>query len=83
MNDDSRILRHHLGTLCLRYNTMFADKDTLDFRLGSPEPYNETENETNPEVVYETESRSVSADLRSLIVELIEVAEQIRSIERF
>lgn len=83
ITDDSRTLRHQLGSLCLRYNTLFADKDALDFRLGSPDPYMETENNLDPEPIYETESLTLTADLRSLIVELLDVAQQIRAIERF
>jgi hypothetical protein len=83
ITDDSRALRHHLGSLCLRYNALFADKDAVDFRLGSPEPYVETEHNTSAEAIYETESHSLTADLRSLIVELIEVARRIRDIEDF
>jgi hypothetical protein len=83
ITDDSRALRHRLGSLCLQYNALFADKDTIDFRLGSPEPYVETEHDTSAEAIYEAESHSLTADLRSLIVELMEVAQRIRGIEDF
>ncbi len=83
MNDTSRELRYRLGTLCERYNTMVADKDTLDFRLGSPEPYGDTTASVAPERVYEAESHEVTHTLRQLIVEIIEVGQSIRNIERF
>lgn len=83
INDESRELRYALGMLCERYNSMIADKDTLDYRLGSPEPYDETSRNVDPEEAYLVESRAVSVDLRSLIVEMIETAQRIRSIEGF
>jgi hypothetical protein len=83
MNDTSRRLRYELGTLCERYNTMVADKDTLDYRLGSPQPYGETSNEVDAEQVYMAESRDVTDDLRALIVEMVEVGQRIRAIEGF
>jgi len=83
MNDRSRQLRYALGTLCERYNSMIADKDTLDFRLGSPERYAETAGTIDAEEVYVRESAGVSNDLRSLIVEMIDVAQRIRDIEGF
>jgi hypothetical protein len=39
MNDKSRALRYELGSFCDRYKAMLTDKDTLDIRLGSDEPY--------------------------------------------
>jgi len=39
MNDESRALRHQLRDLCDVYNVLVADKDTLDYRLGSHEAY--------------------------------------------
>jgi hypothetical protein len=83
MNDTSRQLRNALGALCERYNTMLADKDTLDFRLGSPEPYGITLNEVDAESAYLGESRDVSDDLRTIIVEMVDVAGRIRDIEGF
>lgn len=83
MNDQSRELRYALGALCDRYNMMIADKDTLDYRLGSPHPYDETTREVDPEAVYVDESRTVSDDLRSIIVEMIDLGERIRAIEGF
>jgi hypothetical protein len=83
MNDRSRQLRYALGTLCERYNSMIADKDTLDFRLGSPERYAETVGSIDAEEVYVRESAGVSNDLRSLIVEMIDVAQRIRGLEGF
>jgi hypothetical protein len=83
MNDTSRQLRHALGALCDRYNKMIADKDTLDFRLGSREPYGNTLNEVDAESAYLNESREVSDDLRTIIVEMIEVGRRIRDIEGF
>lgn len=83
MNDESRELRYRLGRLCERYNTMIADKDTLDYRLGSNEPYAETENEVSAERAYESASHEVSGDLRALIVEILDVGARIRRIEKF
>lgn len=83
MNDASRGLRYRLGELCGRYNSMIADKDTLDFRLGSPEAFGETTGGTNAEAAYLNESRGVSGDIRTLIVEMIDLAQQIRNIEGF
>jgi hypothetical protein len=83
MNDTSRQLRYALGALCDRYNTMIADKDTLDFRLGSPEPYGGTLNDVDAESAYLSESRDVSDDLRTIIVEMIDIGQRIRAIEGF
>jgi hypothetical protein len=83
MNDTSRTLRYKLGALCERYNAMIADKDTLDFRLGRPEPYEQTVNEVNPEKAYLDESRNVSNDLRAVIVEMVDLGQRIRAIEGF
>ena len=83
MNDTSRQLRYSLGVLCDRYNTMIADKDALDFRLGSPEPYASTTSEVDAESAYVSESRDVSGDLRDVIVEMIDIGKRIREIEGF
>jgi hypothetical protein len=83
MNDTSRQLRYALGVLCDRYNTMIADKDTLDFRLGSPEAYGDTANDVDAEGAYLNESRDVGNDLRTIIVEMIDIGERIRDIEGF
>lgn len=83
MNDESRRLRYQLGGLCERYNAMIADKDTLDYRLGSNEPYADTENEVSAEGAYERASHAVSGDLRAIIVEMLDVGSRIRQIEEF
>jgi hypothetical protein len=83
MNDTSRRLRHELGELCERYNTMIADKDALDFRLGSPQPYGETVGNLDAGEAYLRESRSVSSDLRAVIVEMLDIGRRIREIEGF
>ena len=83
MNDTSRRLRYALGVLCDRYNTMIADKDALDFRLGSPEPYGHTAGDVDAEAAYVNESQDVSSDLRAVIVEMIDLGERIREIEGF
>lgn len=83
MNDASRELRYRLGTLCERYNAMIADKDTLDYRLGSHEPYEDTAHDLKAERAYERASHTISADLRALITEMIDVAQRIRAIEDF
>lgn len=83
MNDESRELRYRLGALCELYNAMVVDKDTLDYRLGSNEPYGETVHGVNAERAYEGASKQVGSDLRSLIVEMTEVGKRIREIEGF
>lgn len=83
MNDESRALRQSLGELCSAYNELLSDKDTVDFRLGSPEPYSETESGTDPERVYEAESKSLSNGLRDIVVKIIETGDRIRTIEGF
>jgi len=83
MNDTSRQLRYTLGVLCERYNSMIADKDVLDFRLGTPAPFGETVENVNAEEAYSEESVSVSSDLRALIIEMVDVAQRIRAIEGF
>lgn len=83
MNDASRELRYRLGTLCERYNAMVADKDALDYRLGSPEPFGDTVHGTDAHSAYAGESRTVSSDLRVLIVEMLDICGQIRAIEGF
>lgn len=83
MNDESRELRYRLGALCERYNAMIADKDTLDYRLGSNEPYDETAHGVDAEGAYEGASHAVSGDLRTVIVEIIDLGSRIREIERF
>ena len=83
MNDESRELRYRLGALCERYNAMIADMDTLDYRLGSNEPYDTTVHDVNAEAVYEGASRTVSGELRMVIVEILDIGKRIREIERF
>ena len=83
MNDESRALRLSLGELCSAYNELLADKDTLDFRLGSPEPYGESEPGTDPQRVYEAESKSLSNELRDIVIKIIETGQRIRGIEGF
>jgi hypothetical protein len=83
MNDESRELRYQLGTLCEQYSHMVADKDTVDFRLGSPEPYSPTEQGIDAEGVYEQESHTVTSELRDLITRMEDVVRRIRSIEGF
>ncbi|HKU68535.1 MAG TPA: hypothetical protein VJP85_12230 [Candidatus Baltobacteraceae bacterium] len=62
---------------------MIADKDALDFRLGSPEPFDETVSGIDAECAYEDESRDVSGDLRAIIVQMVDLGQRIREIERF
>jgi hypothetical protein len=83
MNDESRGLRRSLAELCGTYNELVANKDTIDFRLGSHEPYGQAESGTDPERVYENESKSLSDELRRVVVKLIEAGQRIRSIEGF
>ena len=83
MNDHSRALRNELAELCDSYNDLLADKDTIDFRLGSQEPYAEARPGINPEHVYELESQSLGSDIRSVVVRVIGVAQRIRSLEGF
>jgi hypothetical protein len=83
MNDESRGLRHRLAELCDVYNVLVADKDAIDFRLGSHEEYAAATEPMDAEAVYEGESHSVSGELRDTIIKMIEVAQRIRKIERF
>lgn len=83
MNDTSRRLRYTLGVLCDRYNTMLADKDTVDFRLGTPEPYESTVHGIDAEKAYVEASQEVSSELRTIIVDIAQTAQDIRDIERF
>ncbi|MGZ3498354.1 MAG: hypothetical protein ACXWNJ_17615 [Vulcanimicrobiaceae bacterium] len=83
MNDESRALRLELAKLCDFYNELVADKDTIDFRLGSPEPYAEAKPGIDAEAAYEVESGSLSDDIRETVIKMIEVGQRIRSLERF
>jgi hypothetical protein len=83
MNDTSRRLRYALSECCERYNAMIADKDVLDFRLGSHEPYGETVRNLDPQEAYFRESSSVSDDLRAVIVDMMDIGRRIREIEGF
>lgn len=83
MNDESRALRQCLAELCAAYNELLADKDTIDFRLGSPEPYGKAEPGIEPERIYEAESKSLSNELRNVVIRMLESGERIRSIEGF
>lgn len=83
MDDESRALRHQLRELCDVYNVLVADKDTLDFRLGSDAPYAKTNEPVDAESVYEGESHAVSSELRDTIIKMSDVAQRIRTIERF
>jgi len=84
MNAKSRALRYELGSFCDRYKAMLADKDTLDIRLGSDEPYEDGSMPVGgAERAYEDASESASADLRQLIVQIVEIGQRIRAIESF
>jgi len=83
ITDESRALRHHLLEICSTYCIHHADKDAVDFRLGSPEPYEETAADMNPEAVYETESFAISHDVRAIIIRLMDIAQEIRRLEEF
>lgn len=83
MNDESRALRLSLASLCGAYNELIADKDTVDFRLGSQEPYGKAELGVDPELAYEGESKSLSDQIRDIIIKMIEVGQRIRGIEGF
>lgn len=84
ITNDSRALRQELGSLCDRYNAMLADKDTLDFRLGSDKPYEDgSMSAGGAEHAYEDESKSASAEVRQLIIEMLEIGHRIRAIESF
>lgn len=83
MNDESRALRHSLAELCGAYNELIADKDTIDFRLGSREPYGKAKPGVDPEHVYEAESKSISNEIRDTVVKMVEAGQRIRSIEGF
>lgn len=83
MDDESRALRQSLADLCGAYNELTADKDTIDFRLGSREPYGKAEPGIDPEHIYETESKSLSDEIRNIIIEMIDAGQRIRGIEGF
>ena len=83
MNDESRALRLELAKVCDSYNELIADKDTVDFRLGSREPYAEARPGIDPEHVYELESKSLSDDLRETLIKMIEFGKRIKKLERF
>lgn len=83
MNDESRALRQSLGELCGAYNELLADKDTVDFRLGSREPYGKAEPGIDPEHIYEAESKSLSDEIRNIVIKMTEAGQQIRAIEGF
>jgi hypothetical protein len=83
MNDESRALRRQLAVLCDSYNDLLADKDTIDFRLGSQEPYAEAKPGIDPERIYEVESQSLGNDIRALVIQVIGVGQRIRSLEGF
>lgn len=83
MNDESRALRQELAKLCDSYNHGITDKDTVDFRLGSNEPYAKAIKGIDPESVYETESKILSEDVRKIIIAMLHVGTRIREIEGF
>lgn len=83
MNDESRALRQKLAKLCDSYNHLISDKDTVDFRLGSHEPYAKTVSGIDPERIYEAESTALSEDVRQLIIAMLETGNRIREIEGF
>ncbi len=83
MNDESRALRQSLADMCGAYNDLIADKDAVDFRLGSREPYGKAKPDVDPEHVYEAESKSLSDDIRDIIIKMIDAGQRIRSIEGF
>jgi hypothetical protein len=83
MNDESRALRQELTKVCDAYKELLADKDTVDFRLGSPEPYADAEPGIDPEQVYEVESESLNDNIRETVVKMIEVGQRIKRLEGF
>ncbi|HEV3155447.1 MAG TPA: hypothetical protein VGZ02_16670 [Candidatus Baltobacteraceae bacterium] len=83
MNDESRALRQDLVELFNSYNGLVADKDAVDFRLGSREPYAESKPGMDPERIYEIESESLGADLRAVLIKMIGIAQRIRTLEGF
>lgn len=83
MNDESRALRQSLADLCLAYIELLADKDTIDFRLGSPKAFGKAEQGIDPERIYEAESKSLSNELRRVVMRMLESGQRIRSIEGF
>jgi hypothetical protein len=81
MNDESRALRQELAELCESFNDLLADKDTIDFRLGSQEPYAQAKPGIDPGHVYEVESQSLRKDIRSVVFDVMGVVRRIRSLE--
>lgn len=84
ITDESRELRHALGGLCERYLLLLADKDTLDFRLGSADPYEDGSMPAGgAERAYEDDSKAVSETLRQVVGEIVETGRRIQAIESF
>jgi|GEM_PF-2418380 len=83
MIDESCALWQELTELCDCYNALIADKDAIDFRLGSGEPYPESRSGINPEHAYEVESESLGDDIRETVTKMIEVGQRIKRLEGF
>lgn len=82
MNDESRALRKELTKLYDSYNGLVADKDAIDFRLGSREPHAEARPGIDPEHVYEVESESLRDDIRDTVIKIMAVGDRIKGLER-
>ena len=83
MNDESRALQQQLTKLYDSYNELVADKDAIDFRLGSREPYAEARPWIDPEHVYEVESKLLGSDIRETVIKMMKIGQRIRGLEHF
>lgn len=81
INDESRALRRELTELYDSYNGLVADKDAIDFRLGSREPYAEVRPGIDSEDVYEVESELLRDDIRDTVIKIMDVRDRIKRLE--
>jgi hypothetical protein len=81
MNDESGVLREELTKLYDSYNGLVADKDAIDVRLGSREPYAEARPGIDLGHVYEVESKSLVDDIRETVIKMMEVGDRLKGLE--
>ena len=81
ISDELRALRREITKLYDSYNGLVADKDTIDFRLGSREPYAEVRPGIDSEHVYEVESELLRDDIRDTVIRIMDVRDRIKSLK--
>ncbi len=81
ISDELRALRREITKLYDSYNGLVADKDAIDFRLGSREPYAEAGPGVDPKRVYEAESESLRDDIRDTVIKIMHVTDRIKGLE--